>query len=64
MKVNQKTNNLQTILAAIKKIREDKQLPWLELDKAGMVGTLMNIPARADIPLEINESLIVELYSK
>ena len=64
VKVKDKSKKLETIHAAMKKIREDKQLPWLELDKAGMVGTLMNIPARADIPLEINESLIVELYSK
>ena len=64
VKVKDKSKKLETIHAAMKKIREDKQLPWLELDKAGMVGTLMNIPARADIPLEVNESLIVELYSK
>jgi small subunit ribosomal protein S4 len=29
-----------------------------------MVGTFLNVPERADIPLDANEQLIVELYSK
>lgn len=39
-------------------------LPWLSLDKAGMVGTFLDVPARADIPLNADEQLVVELYSK
>lgn len=37
---------------------------WLEWDNAEMVGKIINIPSRADIPENINEQLIVELYSK
>jgi len=37
---------------------------WLEWDDSQMVGKFMNIPERADIPEEIKEQLIVELYSK
>jgi small subunit ribosomal protein S4 len=29
-----------------------------------MTGTFLNIPERTDIPLNANEQLIVELYSK
>ena len=37
---------------------------WLEWDNSEMVGKMINIPLRADIPENINEQLIVELYSK
>ncbi len=38
--------------------------PWLEVDKANMRVKVASMPAREDIALPINESLIVELYSK
>ena len=38
--------------------------PWLEWDGNMMSGKFMNYPQRADIPENINEQLIVELYSK
>lgn len=37
---------------------------WLEWDNNEMVGKMINLPLRADIPENINEQLIVELYSK
>jgi small subunit ribosomal protein S4 len=37
---------------------------WLEWDGNEMVGKIINLPPRADIPENINEQLIVELYSK
>lgn len=37
---------------------------WLEWDGAAMSGKFVNYPERADIPENINEQLIVELYSK
>ena len=37
---------------------------WLEWDRAAMTGKFLNYPQRADIPENINEQLIVELYSK
>lgn len=40
------------------------QYPWLEFDKNTLVGKFLNTPARADIPENINEQLIVDLYSK
>ncbi len=64
IQVKNKSKKLDVIHSSMKKIRDGKLLPWLDLDKAGMKGTLLSNPARADIPLEVNESLIVELYSK
>ena len=38
--------------------------PWLEWNEANMAGTYLHTPERADIPENIKEQLIVELYSK
>lgn len=37
---------------------------WLEVDGKKMEGVFKAAPARSDLPAEINESLVVELYSK
>jgi small subunit ribosomal protein S4 len=37
---------------------------WLEVDAKALKGTFKALPARADLPSTINESLIIELYSK
>ena len=37
---------------------------WLEVDAKGLKGTLKALPARADLPSTVNESLVIELYSK
>jgi small subunit ribosomal protein S4 len=38
--------------------------PWIEWDDASKAGKLLHLPERADIPENIKEQLIVELYSK
>ena len=44
---------------------ERRGLPqWLELDKNAFKGTVRSMPTRDDVQMEINERLIVELYSK
>ena len=47
-----------------KKLIDDVQPEWVEVDVKAMSGTFKRIPERADLPAEINEQLIVELYSK
>ena len=37
---------------------------WVSVDKAKMEGVFKNVPDRSDIAADINESLIVELYSR
>jgi len=37
---------------------------WVEVDEKKMEGILKSLPDRSDLPAEINESLVVELYSK
>ena len=38
--------------------------PWLEWDNNAMAGKFLHTPERADIPEDMKEQLIVELYSK
>jgi small subunit ribosomal protein S4 len=45
-------------------IQGAKKYNWLEWDVKEMEGKLINLPPRQDIPENINEQLIVELYSK
>ena len=37
---------------------------WLEVDSKKMEGVFKAVPERGELPSEINENLIVELYSK
>ena len=39
-------------------------IPWLEVDSTKMEGVFKLFPEREELPSEINENLIVELYSK
>ncbi len=39
-------------------------LPYLEVDKENVKGKLTSVPERAQIPLEINEALIMEHYTR
>ncbi len=46
-------------------LAQQRGLPdWIEVDAKAMHGTFKNPPERSDLPAEINESLVVELYSK
>ncbi|MEE9576054.1 MAG: 30S ribosomal protein S4 [Gemmatimonadota bacterium] len=55
-------------LPVVKEAVEDKknrdQLSWLGVDYEKMTGRMLERPSRADIPLAVQEQLIVELYSK
>jgi len=37
---------------------------WVDVDVGEMVGTFKSVPERSELPAEINEQLVVELYSK
>jgi small subunit ribosomal protein S4 len=64
VRVREKSKKLEVLHASVKRMKDTAMLPWLSLDKAAMTGTFLNVPERADIPLNANEQLIVELYSK
>jgi small subunit ribosomal protein S4 len=64
VQVREKSRKLDLIHSSMKRMKDTAMLPWLSLDKASMSGTFLNVPERADIPLNADEQLIVELYSK
>jgi small subunit ribosomal protein S4 len=64
VQVREKSRKMDMIHASMKRMKDTAMLPWLSLDKASMAGTFLNVPERADIPLNADEQLIVELYSK
>ena len=64
VQVRDKSRKKEIFHASVRKVKEGKLLPWFELDKARLSGRFLDLPKRDDIPININESLIVELYSK
>ncbi len=64
IKVRDRSKKLDVLLDSVRLIKGDLDLPWLELDKAKLTGTFIDIPAREDMGVIANEQLIVELYSK
>jgi len=64
IEVREKSRKLSAIHDAMKRIKDDTMLPWLNLDKAKMQGVYLDSPLRQDIPVNVQENLIIELYSK
>ncbi len=64
IQVREKSRRLAMFHEALKRVDADRMLPWLELDKASMTGKFLDRPKREDIPVNVQESMIVELYSK
>lgn len=64
IQVREKSKRLSMFHEALKRVDADRMLPWLELDKANLTGKFIDRPKREDIPVNIQESMIVELYSK
>jgi small subunit ribosomal protein S4 len=61
--VREKSKSLENIVNSLT-TRSFSKMSWLEWDDAQMAGKFMNMPERTDIPENIKEQLIVELYSK
>lgn len=61
--VREKSKSLEVIADSLAGFNHGKY-PWIEWDDSLKSGKLLHKPERADIPENINEQLIVELYSK
>ena len=61
--VREKAKSLEVIAASLAGFNHSKY-PWLEWDETQKAGKYLHKPERADIPENIKEQLIVELYSK
>ena len=61
--VREKSKSLEVIADALSGFNHSKY-PWIEWDQSSLSGKLLHLPERTDIPENIKEQLIVELYSK
>jgi small subunit ribosomal protein S4 len=61
--VREKSKSLEIVVTNLTSNRWQKY-PWLEWDQAEMTGKMIHVPERDEIPENIQEQLIVELYSK
>ena len=61
--VREKSKSLEVIEDALAGFNHSKY-PWIEWDESLKAGKFLHVPAREDIPENIKEQLIVELYSK
>lgn len=52
------------IKAALDFAEQQLESDWVNVDASKLEGTFVRTPERADLPSDINEQLIVELYSK
>ena len=62
--VSEKSRGQLRIQAALQLSAQRGQVDWVEVSADKMEGTFKRLPDREELPAEINENLIVELYSK
>ena len=61
---SEKSKKQASIKASLELAEQREKPTWLEVDSAKMEGVFKRVPERSDLSADINEHLIVELYSK
>jgi len=64
VEVRGKAKQQVRVQSAVAMAEQNGFVDWVEVDTKGLKGVLKRVPDRVDLPSDINESLIVELYSK
>lgn len=64
IRVRGTSRKLEIIHEAMRRLREGRTVPYLQLDKARMEGVYVAQPKREEIPVTGREQLVVELYSR
>ena len=62
--IGPEARDMPVVREAVEDRKGKDQLSWLGVDYENYVGRMLELPSRADIPLAVQEQLIVELYSK
>lgn len=62
--IREKAKKQQRVKDALELSKQRESSEWISVDDKSMEGTFKSIPERTDLPSEIQENLIVELYSK
>ncbi len=64
VRVREASRKMRIIHDAMQRVRENRMVPYLALDKARMEGEYLSVPQREEIPVTANEQLVIELYSR
>ena len=64
IRVRPASRDLVPVQAALESKTRGETVRWLAVDPETRTGRMLERPSRADIPLAVQEQLIVELYSK
>ena len=64
LSIKEKTVQLPVVQDALKGAELRPKVPYFDIDRGKLTATLMHLPSRAEIPMPVEEQLIVELYSK
>lgn len=64
IELREKLANQELIQRSLDSARVRKVPTWLELDSTKAQGKILSMPTRAEIPVDINEKVIVEYYNR
>ena len=64
VEVREKSRNIPVIADSIASLERRGVPEWLEVDTEALKGRVLHVPSREEIPIPVQEQLIVELYSK
>ena len=66
IEIREKSKKIVAVKDSLKEYSRSGVVPWLEVDPDRLWGKVRAVPRRVDVPdlADINEQLIVELYSK
>lgn len=62
IQVREKSKSMESIHSSLKSLRDIPE--WLSVDKVKLEGSVIRIPERSAIPVNVQEQLVVELYSR
>lgn len=64
IELREKSKNMEAVRNSINKTPDNRLPHWVQVDKANLKFTFLNLPERGEIQEPYNEQLVVELYSK
>ena len=64
VEVRESRRNREPFKTAKETLRSHNAPEWLSIDAANLAGTVADVPRRDQMPLDLNEQLVVEYYSR
>jgi small subunit ribosomal protein S4 len=64
IRIREGSRNLDVIKGSLEARDPGSVVSWLSSDRENLSGSVLQVPSRQEIPVPLNEQLIVELYSK